>query len=94
MRELSRRGSVRPFEKLEEIESEQEKLEEIGYESNDPHILAFARACGARMLYTADKKLIKDFENPDIINEPEGRIYSNAETKNILLEEGLCNPPT
>ena len=58
--------------------------------SDDVHILALARASGARLLYTGDKNLMTDFKTKSIIDNPRGKIYSNAKQKN-LLKPGLCN---
>ena len=52
--------------------------------SNDPHVLALARASGARLLYTADKKLMGDFKDKRFIDQPRGRVYSRAENTNLL----------
>lgn len=52
--------------------------------SNDPHILALARASGARLLYTADKDLIADFKNPRIVSRPRGKVYSGAANARLL----------
>lgn len=46
--------------------------------SDDSHILALALASGARLLYTGDKKLAKDFANSDIIGNPAGEVYMSA----------------
>ena len=52
--------------------------------SDDPHVLALARASGARILYTGDKALIADFKDPSLIHEPRGKIYSSAANANLL----------
>jgi len=57
--------------------------------SDDIHILALARAGGARLLYTEDKDLKKDFKNKAIIDDPRGKIYSGAKNKR-LLKRGVC----
>lgn len=59
--------------------------------SNDPHILALARASGARLLYTADKDLIADFKNPRIVSHPRGKVYSGAANAR-LLAAASCGP--
>ena len=46
--------------------------------SNDSHIIALALASGARLLYTDDKRLAKDFQNPEIIGNPAGEVYMSA----------------
>ena len=61
--------------------------------SDDPHILALALASGARLLYSDDKKLHKDFKNPALI-DPAGSIYSTLMKKKdrqkLLDKKGLC----
>ncbi len=52
--------------------------------SNDIHILALARASGARLLYTGDNALKRDFKNKEIIDSPRGKIYSGAANKTLL----------
>ena len=72
------------------ISEEQEKLEKLNIcTSDDIHILALARVGGARLLYTGDKALIKDFTNKAIIDDPRGKIYSGAKNKR-LLKRGVC----
>ena len=69
----------------EKIIAEKEQLEEAGAcISNDMHILALARASGARLLYTGDNDLKRDFKNKEIIDRPRGKIYSSAANKTLL----------
>ena len=44
--------------------------------SNDAHVLALARVSGARLLYTNDQALQEDFNNPQIVNDPRGLVYT------------------
>lgn len=71
--------------------------EESNHSSNDPHILALAQVSGARLLYSNDKKLHKDFKNRDLIS-PAGFIYSTLKSKEftdvhqkLLEKKGLCS---
>ena len=78
----------------EEIKQELKKLKKLNqHKSNDVHILALAKASGARLLYTADKALMEDFKKKEIIDEPRGKIYSSENNKN-LLTLSLCKKPT
>ena len=52
--------------------------------SDDPHVLALARASGARLLYTGDEKLVADFKNAALISQPRGKVYSNAANAGLL----------
>ena len=53
-------------------------------QSDDPHVLALARASGARLLYTGDEDLKADFKNPSLISNPRGKIYSGAANAKLL----------
>ena len=67
---------------------------------NDAHIIALARASGARLLYSNDKALHRDFKNPDLISEPQGKIYSTTKentdftrSRRNLLRQAHCQIP-
>lgn len=49
--------------------------------SNDEHIIALAQVSGARLLYTHDRKLQKDFTNKDLIAKPKGKVYPDSNPK-------------
>ena len=44
--------------------------------SDDQHILALAIVSGVRLLFTNDDVLQDDFNDPEIINQPRGKIYT------------------
>ena len=52
--------------------------------SDDPHVLALARASGARLLYTGDQNLIADFKDRNLIRDPRGKVYSSADNADLL----------
>ena len=52
------------------------------HSSDDPHILALALVSGVRLLWTNDRLLQQDFQNPRIINRPRGSLYPTGETPN------------
>ena len=52
--------------------------------SDDPHVLALARAAGVRLLYTADHDLISDFTDKRVIDRPRGKVYSGARNTALL----------
>ena len=60
-----------------------------GVRSNDPHVLALARASGARLLYTGNKNLMDDFKDKRFIDQPRGQVYSRA-TNARLLTNLVC----
>ncbi|WP_424945742.1 hypothetical protein [Candidatus Spongiihabitans sp.] len=86
--EYVRKGQARVFTE-KQTAPEKEHLENLGQHiSNDIHILALAKASGARLLYTGDKDLMADFKKKAII-DPRGKIYSGSGHKN-LLKKDLC----
>ena len=62
---------------------EQEIKATGGYKSDDEHILALAKSSGARLLYSNDTALHKDFRNSRILARPRGSIYSTLESRSI-----------
>ena len=68
---------------------ERQILDSHNIRSDDPHILALAFASGARLLYTKDKKLKKDFKNRNLIKKPPGKIYSGGHNAS-LLTKNVC----
>lgn len=66
--------------------------------SNDAHIIALAQVSGARLLYTNDGNLKKDFQNLGLIDNPEGKIYTTQKRKDysdthkrLLRDDNLKN---
>ena len=65
--------------------------------SNDPHVIALAQVSGARLLYSNDRALHRDFKDTSLIDNPAGRIYSTNKSKNftsarrqVLQRKDLC----
>ena len=65
--------------------------------SNDPHIIALGQVSGARLLYSNDADLQKDFTNSSLIESPRGKVYSTHEFrdfrdthKKLLGRKDLC----
>ena len=68
--------------------------------SDDEHVVALAVESGARLLYTDDGRLQRDFKNPAVIPGLAGRIYTSrpdgrftTEHGEILSADGLCVRP-
>lgn len=66
-------------------------------QSDDEHVVALALVSGARLLYTDDARLQRDFANPAVIADPAGRVYTSrpdgrftAEHRALLDAKGLC----
>lgn len=67
------------------------------YDSDDPHVIALAQVSGARLLYTKDQKLTRDFKKKRLIDEPRGRVYSTSQAddltrshRDLLRRNDLC----
>ena len=81
-----------------EVDQRGEELAQAGnYLSNDLHIIALAQISGARLLYSKDEALHKDFTNKKLIDHPRGKIYSTSRggdySKNhqrLLEARSLC----
>ena len=81
------------------VNARAQKLEADGTcASDDPHILALAQVSGARLLYSNDRDLQKDFKTKGLIDGPRGKVYSTLKNKNfaashkrLLGTKGLCN---
>ena len=64
--------------------------------SNDEHIIALAQITGARLLFSNDKKLHRDFRNKQLVDHPRGKVYSTNDSKEFtpahrnLLNDRLC----
>lgn len=70
---------------------------EGSYRSTDPHVLALAQVSGARLLFSNDKGLHRDFKNKRLIDDPRGKVYSTIRTesfrpshKRLLGRNDLC----
>ena len=80
------------------IEAKAEELiAEGGYKSNDPHVLALALISGARLLYSNDNSLQRDFKSKTLIDNPRGKIYSTLKSKEFTstrqkqLRQTVCS---
>ena len=67
------------------------------YKSDDQHIIALAQISGARLLYSHDGDLQKDFGNKKLIDRPRGKVYSTKKIKSftsahkrLLGRQDLC----
>lgn len=66
------------------VDQETEKVRSSGkLKSDDPHIIALAQVSGARLLFSNDIKLHKDFKNRNFIDEPPGKVYSTVKNKDF-----------
>ena len=96
-RELIRAGLVERYNN-NTVNTQTNKIKKQGnYKSDDPHIIALAQVSGARLLYTNDEDLQKDFGNKSLIDNPRGKIYSTLRGKEctpahrkLLARKDLC----
>jgi predicted nucleic acid-binding protein len=88
--ELSRAGRALRVSSEEIDQEERRVLAMEGRKSDDPHVLALARACGARVLCTLDEDLQADFKNLNLVPRPKGKIYKNRGHKQLLGHNGIC----
>lgn len=58
--------------------------------SNDAHIIALARISGARILYSHDHSLHRDFSDRTLINAPRGKIYQDEKHAHLLRDAPEC----
>ena len=65
-------------------DDEQALRDRANLHSDDPHVLALARATGVRLLYTGDRRLMDDFKNKELIDRPRGKVYSRAADADLL----------
>lgn len=97
MREALRTGFLkREYESA--VEARTRELRREG-EYSDPHVLALAQVSGARLLYSNDAALQKDFKSKHLIDKPRGKVYSTLESKSfqcaherLLANKNLCSP--
>lgn len=65
-------------------------------QSDDEHVIALARLSGARLLFSNDYKLQRDFKDKKLIDEPRGSVYSTLKNRNVtpthknLLRKNVC----
>lgn len=58
--------------------------------SNDSHIVALARASGARVLVSSDRLAIKDFKNLSLVPSPKGKVYTLPKHQRVLRHSPGC----
>ena len=73
----------------DEVGARTEQIEHEGiHTSDDPHILALAQLSGARLLYSNDTGLRRDFKDTRLIDNPAGHIYSTLRSKSFGRSHG------
>lgn len=90
LRELQRAGRaiLIPDEK---VRPEEKRVTDTGIcRSDDPHVIALARASGARTLCSRDGDLHHDFKNPNLISSPRGSVYQTPQHAHLLRHTTSC----
>jgi len=64
--------------------------EDNSFQSNDRHVIALAQISGARLLYSEDKNLQKDFRKKNLIDKPRGKVYSSPNHRHLFKRDDLC----
>lgn len=79
----------------EKVNDEEKIVTQTGIcRSNDHHVIALARASGARTLCSQDQDLQKDFRNHRLITNPRGSVYQRAEHSRLLRHTSSCGRKT
>lgn len=75
-----------------DIEREELALSTLGKrKSNDLHVIALARASGARLLFSRDKNLAQDFKNRTFVDKPTGSVYKQRQHAHLLKSVACRN---
>ena len=84
-----------------EVDARTEQIQSEGsIRSDDPHVIALAQVSRARLLYSNDRNLQKDFDNKRLIDAPRGKVYSTLSGDGsfqrrhdrLLKDKNLCRP--
>jgi predicted nucleic acid-binding protein len=77
-----------------EVDSEEERLRRArACASDDEHVIALARASGARVVCTEDHGLWRDVADKALLDAPRGRIYRAARHEHLLHHDPGCRKP-
>ena len=79
--EAIRAGDVMKVDDGKVNEKAQRLQNEVSFESDDHHVIALAQVCDARLLYSNDRKLHRDFQNENFFDKRGGerRIYTTLD---------------
>lgn len=74
-----------------EVDREEAEIAALGgLRSDDAHVVALARASGARTLCSHDKLLHQDFKDVRFISNPRGAVYQQASHQHLLEHTSSC----
>ena len=97
-REVARSGNMKILNEGRVLEMTARIERERRHTSDDPHVLAVARLSSARLLYSNDADLQRDFKNKQLIDDPRGKVYSTTREnkdftithRRLLRRKDLC----
>ncbi|MCY3594933.1 MAG: PIN domain-containing protein [Bacteroidetes bacterium] len=97
-REAALSGKMRVINKDQVDRTEEDLRMSLVCSSNDAHVIALAQVSGARLLYSNDNKLQRDFNNKDLISNPRGKVYTtnkgrtafSPDHRKLLARRDLC----
>jgi hypothetical protein len=73
------------------VDAEEAAMAAVGaIRSDDPHVLALARATGTRLLCSNDERLIADFKDKKWIDRPRGKVYRTKAHARLLGHTSGC----
>lgn len=99
-REAQLAGKMKIVDKSK-VDAKTEQIQNEGaIRSDDPHVIALAQVSRARLLYSNDRNLQKDFDNKRLIDAPRGKVYSTLSGggsfqrrhDRLLKDKNLCRP--
>lgn len=80
----------------DKVDQLSDELEDV-CRSDDPHVIALARVSGARLLYSNDRDLHRDFGDKDLLKGPRGKVFSTLTSsrftdvhQDLLNRRNLC----
>jgi len=91
-------GTVRVAER-NQVEARTADLRQRGAcASDDEHLIALAQVSGARLLFSNEPRLHRDFKNRELIDDPRGKVYSTLQHtsltsthRRLLAQRSLCS---
>lgn len=89
-REWARNATLAGFMRITneyEVNAKTEQIRDAGIcRSNDQHVVALAQVSGARLLYSNDLSLHRDFKSKNLVDNPRGKIYSTNDDRSFTRQ--------
>lgn len=97
--DLKRANRVREYDDVQVNSLAEHLYKEDVCKSDDHHIIALATISKARLLFSNDPDLHKDFGNKNLVDNPRGKVYSTLrdgqfkrQHRELLENPELCHP--